>query len=93
MSTTEHDTSEVVADLYTEAAKLKGVESINATDWDAVEDCLRGSERSGEYAEALAQTWADHRDEPHFDQPSGTLVDLVIDISGDDPFADKEEQE
>jgi hypothetical protein len=91
MSTTEQDRSEVLEALWTEAAKLKGVDRIGATDWAALEDCLAGSKRSDEYAAALHDLWREEKGESGFNQPAGSLVRLVTDLAGD-PFEEEDEE-
>lgn len=93
MSTTENDYSEVIEALYTEAAKLKDVDQVGATDWASLEDTLQGSPRSTQFAVALHDLWADEKNEPGFDQPSGSLVQLVTDLVGADPFEEEDDEE
>lgn len=74
MSVTEYE--EVVSDLYEKA-------EARATDWGTLEEFLAASPDAERYAEALAQTWRDGSEEAGFNQPAGSLVSLVEDLTGE----------
>jgi hypothetical protein len=88
----------LVDDLYVEAAELKGVDPpVGVTDWAALEHCLRNSKHAEPYAKALAWTWSADmeldKSNPDFDfhrpwdsQEGASLVQVVHEIVGDNPF-------
>jgi hypothetical protein len=93
--------------LYIEAAKLRGVDPpVGATDWAALASCVRTLEHDKSYAcaYALAWTWSANMElakhDPRFDfhkpwesEEGASLVQLVHEIVGDNPFEVEETDE
>lgn len=79
MSVTKYE--EVVDDLYEKA-------EARATDWSTLEEFISASGCEAQvYAEALARSWRKGSKEPGFNQPSGSLVGLVEELTGKEVWA------